>query len=166
MVGHFVLHAYRSWNADNPNGYISRGHHGILAPDEGIARYRNRIAAQPVVVWDSASQDLILRLAKDICIHEIWRLHGVAITATHIHAVVSVRDSMEPATMQHRLKRLLGKNLSQGSGNRGKRWFSRGGQPTRVRDAKHLHYLLRQYLPQQGGLYWCEGMAKARRATL
>ena len=166
MVGHFVLHAYRSWNADNPRGYVNRGHHGILAPDEGIARYRNRSAAQPAVEWDGIAQALILTLTNEICSQETWRLHGIAITATHIHAVTSKRGSVELAAMQHRLKRLLGKDLSQRTGKRGKRWFSRGGQPTRVRDSKHLEYLLRQYLPQQGGLYWCEGMAEPQRTAL
>ena len=45
MVGHFVLRAYRSWNADNPNGYVKRGHPGILAPDTHIARSRDGVKA-------------------------------------------------------------------------------------------------------------------------
>ena len=61
MVGHFVLHAYRSWNADNPNGYVKRGHSGILAPDKHLARARDYLATQPPVVWDDPYQVSVLR---------------------------------------------------------------------------------------------------------
>ena len=163
MVGHFVLHAYRSWNADNPNGYVKRGNRGIFAPDEQLARVRNRLATQPPVIWDEPYQYLILALVREVCAKEIWRLHGIAVTPTHVHAVASTRQTVELIAVQHRMKQQLGKRLSERAGKKGKRWLSRGGIPTRVKDSKHLHYLLKQYLPQQGGLYWCEGMAEPRR---
>ena len=165
MVGHFVLHAYRSWNADNPNGYVKRGHRGILAPDNRVARVRDYLATQPPVVWDAPYQFLIIALITEVCAKEIWRLHAIAVTPTHVHAVASMRQRVELIAVQRRMKQQLGKRLSESTGKRGKRWLSRGGQPTRVKDSKHLDYLLRQYLPQQGGLYWCEGMAEPQRIT-
>ena len=165
MVGHFVMHAYRSWNADNPNGYVKRGRRGILAPDKNLAQSRNRLATQPPVVWDDQHQYLIIALIREVCAEKIWRLHGVAVTVTHVHAVASIRKSVELIAVQHRMKQQLGKRLGGSTGKKGKRWFSRGGDPTRVKDSKHLDYLLRQYLPQQGGLYWCEGMTEPERTT-
>ena len=165
MVGHFVLRAYRSWNADNPNGYVKRGHPGILAPDTHIARSRDRLATQPPVVWDDQHQYLIIAIITDMCAKETWRLHGIATTATHVHVVASSRQEIEPVVVQRRMKQLLGKRLSDGTGKKGGRWLSRGGIPTPVKDSKHLNYLLKQYLPQQGGMYWCEGMAEPQRTT-
>ena len=159
MVGHFVLHAYRSWNADNPRGYVKRGQRGILAPDQRLARARDYLASGPPVVWDAANRDLLFALTRRICHQESWRLHGIAITRTHIHAVISTHQIIEQRWLQTRIKQHLGKCLSQSTGQAGRRWFSRGGVPTRVKDSKHLNYLLREYLPQQGGLYWCEGLA-------
>ncbi len=161
MVGHFVFHAYRSWNADNPNGYVKRGRLGILAPDISLARARDLLATHPSIRWDVQYQELIFAIIREICDTEVWRLHGIAITPTHIHSVVSTHQALDLHWVQRRMKQQLGRRLSLRTGNRGKRWLSRGGQPTRVKDSKHLHYLLREYLPQQGGLYWCEGKSTA-----
>ncbi|MGC8625694.1 MAG: hypothetical protein ACP5VQ_10595 [Phycisphaerae bacterium] len=95
MVGHFVLHAYRSWNADNPRGYVKRGHSGILAPDKYLAQARDYLATQPPVVWDDQYQRLIIALITEVCVKEIWRLHGIAVTPTHVHAVASIRPKVE-----------------------------------------------------------------------
>ncbi|MGC9259374.1 MAG: hypothetical protein ACP5I8_04735, partial [Phycisphaerae bacterium] len=129
------------------------------------AQARDYLATQPPVVWDDQYQRLIVALITEVCVKEIWRLHGIAVTPTHVHAVASMHQKVELVAVQRRMKQQLGKRLSESTGKRGKRWLSRGGQPTRVKDSKHLHYLLRQYLPQQGGLYWCEGMAEPQRIT-
>ncbi len=159
VVGHFVLHTYRSWKADHPPGYVKRGQRGILAADPRLARARDCLASGPPVVWDGLQEHLLLTSAKEICQKESWRLPGIAITETHVHAVISTYQKSEPQRLQTRIKQHLGKCLGQGTGQAGKRRFSRGGAPTRVKDSKHLNYLLRAYLPQPGGRFWSEGMA-------
>ena len=44
------------------------------------------------------------------------------------------------------------------TGQKGRRWFVRDGSRTRVENQDHLNYLLTTYLPDQRGLFSCEGM--------
>lgn len=116
MVGYFVLHAYRSWNTDNPNGYVKRAHSGILVPDKQLARDRDRLAVQPPVVWDDPYQHLIIALITEVCAKEIWRLHGIAVTPTHVHVVVGMRQTVELIAVQRRMKQQLGRLLRNYAG--------------------------------------------------
>jgi len=42
-------------------------------------------------------------------------------------------------------------------GPRGRKWFVRGESRKRVKDERHLKYLLDTYFPDHPGVYWREG---------
>jgi hypothetical protein len=75
-VYHFTLHAYDSWNADNPKGWYQHGVAGKRFPAPGVAKYRVEHARWDEVHFaDSEHADLIL-MARDIADRRSWRTHG------------------------------------------------------------------------------------------
>ncbi len=58
----FTYHAYRSWNADNPRGFVQRGK-GIQPPNHNLARAYDAVAGaapmifgrehQRILIWDA-----------------------------------------------------------------------------------------------------------------
>lgn len=152
-----TLHAYRSWREDDPRGYVQRGKAGVQKPNAGLARYRDSTAKQPPAGFDA--HDLIIGAVRDVCGHRDWRPHGVSVTPTHVHVLVSWRGDAEARDVAATLKRIVGLRLSKAAGQVGRRWFSRGSDETRVRDPQHFEFLLEIYLPKhvnEGGKYWRE----------
>lgn len=155
-VYHFVLHAYRSWNADHPQGYCRKGEPGVFAPDSGLAAHRNTIALCLAVVWDRADQELLMAFAHEVCARRCWRIHGIAVTETHAHLVVSWRGKTPAMQVQRTMKQIMALQLGRRHNAAGRRWFSRGGKPLRVHNPGHLRTLIMAYLPSQGGVCRCE----------
>ncbi len=155
-------HAYRSWNPDNPRGYVRRGK-GILPPDpEMAARYNERARFGPMrflIEW----HPLIIDGCRDICDRRGWRLHHVVVVSSHIHAIISWEDH-RPITwrlVRDTLKRILGWMLARHTRVAGRKWFSRSGSRKRARDREHFDYLMNKYLPshtqgRRGGSGWSE----------
>jgi hypothetical protein len=78
-VYQLVLHTYRSWNADNPRGYVRRGMRLVLAPDAGLAQKRAALAVHAPYTLDAPARKLCLRAARSACGYKKWRLHAVAV---------------------------------------------------------------------------------------
>jgi hypothetical protein len=156
-VYHFTIHAYRSWRPDHPRGYTVKGK-GYQPPDPDKAAEYDERAKQDSVIFDAAIQREILVLAHEICEKEGWRLECAGFDQTHTHLVLSWTGFNRWEDVDRRLKNLLALKLNRGHKTPGKRWFVRGrSAPRRVRDAKHLNYLKKTYLPDHPGLYWERG---------
>jgi len=161
-------HAYRSWNADNPRGYVRRNQ-GILPPDEAQARRYDRRAKFTPMRFEPDWHPLLIDGCRDICARRNWRLHHVVVVSSHLHAIVSWRDDDHEASpmkttwqlVRDTLKRLLGWMLAKHTKVAGRRWFSRGGSRKRARNPDHFEFWMTEYLPnhtrgRRGGSGWCE----------
>jgi REP element-mobilizing transposase RayT len=158
-VYHITLHAYRSWGADHPKGYVQRGEWGIKPTNVQLAQHRNRIAGQEPTRFTPDMQRAAIEMVKDFCRRRGYVLHGVSVTPTHVHVVLSWEDEQDPKQAAIRLKQLLGMRLGEVTGRRGWKWFSRGQDVKPVEDRKHLDYLIDEYLPEhihEQGVVWTE----------
>jgi REP element-mobilizing transposase RayT len=153
---HFTLHSYRSWNADNPRGYVRYGQ-GIQPPSKSVARFYDSRAKQSPVLFDRRHQSTITWIVWDACRHRDWRLHCVAFEPSHVHILVSWRSNDEWRIIRRKLKNLVSWALAKESAIEGRRWLVRKGSRKRVRDRGHFNYLVSNYLPKHGGLFWKEG---------
>jgi REP element-mobilizing transposase RayT len=155
-VYHFTYHAYRSWNADHPEGWHQHGEVGRQRPQPRLGDYRNRIANHAAMEFSEDQQKLFLALLHDICGRHGWRFHCVGMDPTHLHPVVSWRESHNSDEVRDRLKNLLSLLLNRHEQAVGRRVFSKKSGDTRVFTKKHLNYLKTVYLPKHSGLFWCE----------
>ncbi len=150
----FTFHAYRSWNADKPQGYVTKGG-GVLPPDKERAEQYNRNAKHPPITFDAAAQRVLVDAVRETSNANGWRLHQINATTTHIHILVSWGGFFEWAEVSRTLKRKLGAALSSTLDRPGP-WFSRGGSRKRVNDRKHFDHLMNRYLPGHRGASWRE----------
>jgi len=151
----FTFHAYRSWNADNPRGFVQQGK-GIQAPNVKLARYYDQRAEQPPVLFEQFHQRVLIWTAFDVCDRRGWRLHFVATEPTHVHILVSWRSPQPWGDVRKRLKNVASLTLGRKLQQPGRKWFSRKGSRKRVRNRAHFDHLVNQYLPKHGGLRWRE----------
>jgi len=152
----FTFHAYRSWNADNPRGFVQEGR-GIQAPNAPLARYYDEHAEQPPVLFEAPDQQALIWIAFDACARRDWRLHFVATEPTHFHILISWRSTQVWQEVRNRLKNLASLILGKKHQEPGRKWFSRKGSRKRVRDRRHFDWLVEHYLPKHRGLKWREG---------
>ena len=155
-VYHFTLHAYRSWRPNHPKGY-TRHESGYLPPDPKRAAEYDQRAEQPSVVFEAAHQEILVLGCIDLCLRRGWRLHGVGTDAKHFHYVISWRGYMDWRIVRQRSKNILSYLLGKHLEKPGQRWFVRDGSRKRVKNSKHLNYLLDVYLPDHRGLFWRDG---------
>jgi len=152
----FTLHAYRSWNADHPRGFV-REQGKIEPPNAKLARFYDRNAEQPPVTFGPFHQRVMIWITHDASIRRDWRLHAVATESTHIHMLVSWRSDEPWRDVRKRLKVLCSLMLGRKLGQNGRKWFVRKGSRKRVRDRTHFDHLISRYLPKHHGLRWTEG---------
>jgi hypothetical protein len=161
-VYHFTLHSYRSWNADNPRGFIRTDLPGMQPPHARLARVRDGWAKHPPVEFDRSDQRFLVRATCEAAAKRAWELLGVTVTTTHVHAVIAVRDWRDPLEMQGGLKSGLGFQLAKRHATRGRPYFSHGGVPERVKDIVHLRYLFETYFPKHGAPMWTRAIVGRR----
>ena len=164
-VYHITLHAYRSWNADNPRGYIRKDRKGVQPPDQALARSRDRWAKYPALEFGIDDQKFLVNATRDAAAKRGWDLLGVTVTTTHVHSAIAVRGENDSGDIQARLKSGLGYQLAQQHGTKGRPYFSHGGVPERVKDEAHLRYLLEQYFPKHHSPIWCKAIVWKRGAS-
>lgn len=152
----FTLHAYRSWNPDNPRGYVVRGR-GVQPPNPAMARLASLAASQPPMIFDRDHQQVMLSMIWDACQRRAWRLHYFATEPSHIHVLVSWREYQPWQQVRGKLKNLMSWQLGIQFFNPGRRWFSDEGSRRWVRDRRHFEHLMTRYLPRHSGLKWREG---------
>ena len=150
----FTFHAYRSWNADNPRGFVQRGK-GIQPPNHKLARRYDAIAVAAPMIFRWEHQQILIWIGFDVCDRRGWRLHFTATEPTHVHYLVSWRGCERWDQISNRIKNIaslmLGRKLQHKT-----KWFSKSGSRKRVCDREHLLYLMNEYLPRHRGLKWCE----------
>jgi len=151
----FTFHAYRSWNADNPRGFVQRGK-GIQPPNHNLARAYDAVAGAAPMIFRREHQRILIWIGFDVCARRGWRLHFTATEPTHVHYLVSWRGSEPWDQVSARIKNIaslmLGRKLQPQT-----RWFAKSGSRKRVRDRRHFLYLMNEYLPRHSGLKWREG---------
>jgi len=152
----FTFHAYRSWNADRPQGFVLRGK-GVQPTNGPLARKYDARASQVETAFSERHQRAILWIACDACLRRNWRLHGIATEATHIHLLVSWRKFQPWEPIRAKLKNLIGWALSNEFEMQKRKWLSSGGSRKQVENQRHFNYLLKVYLPNHRGLSWFEG---------
>jgi hypothetical protein len=156
----FTFHAYRSWNADRPQGYVRKDHAGILPTDLEMAKRYDRNAAEPPVIFEELHRRVIVWIVWDACVKRGWRLHYVVANPSHVHAMVSWTEFVDWKKVSDKLKNLASLYLGRKCGTPGRRWFVHEQSRKRVRDRKHFDYLVNVYLPKHVGLHWKEGDAE------
>lgn len=152
----FTLHAYRSWNADNPRGYVRQGQ-GILPTDHRQAGIYDSLATQEPALFSDTHQRVMAWIVADACHRRSWRLHYLSFEPTHVHILVSWLRFQEWPTVSGKLKNLMGLELGKYFSCPGRQWFSEHGSRKRVRTRRHFEQLVKVYLPGHSGLKWCEG---------
>ena len=155
-VYHFIFHAYGTWHPDHADGWHQHGVAGTRRSDAGTAKYRREVQRFETIAFSPEVQPILVDMVREVCGRRGWRCHSVAANETHVHAVISWSSGIGALEAHDTLKRLLGWSLAKHSGVRGRKWMSHGGRPKRIWDLAHLHYLLREYLPEQGGVCWKE----------
>ena len=156
-VYHILLHAYGTWHPGHPDGWHQHGEGIHFRAQPMLGKYRRARQRWPSAKFSSNHQPALSDMAKDVCKRREWRCHAIAIDEIHIHIVVSWYTQVpEAIEVQNTLKRLLGLQMVRLTSIRGRRWLSDGGLPKQVADMEHLHYLLNEYLPNQGGYFWRE----------
>jgi len=149
----FTFYAYRSWMPDRPRGFVKRGR-GVLASDCKLAaRYADRAAEAPVRFTGKIQQWLVDE-CQVACRRQLLRLHCIASDSTHLHVLVSWRAFRPSTNVRSSLKSSLTRRLNCDASRR--TWFSNGASRNRVRDRRHLSYLLNEYLPAHRGWKWDE----------
>ena len=154
-------HAYRSWNADNPRGYV-RLNQGILPPDPEQAKRYNRRTKHERVRFDQSLHELLIEGCRDLCNCRGWRLHQIVVVSSHLHALISWTDkSLCSENVRDTIKRILGWMLATHSQQPGRKWFARKGSRKPVHGREHFEHLMNCYLPdhangRRGGSGWCE----------
>ncbi|TWU00165.1 hypothetical protein Pla108_11100 [Botrimarina colliarenosi] len=151
-----TIHAYRSWNADHPRGYVRHGK-GILPPNAEQAKAYDERAADLPALFGDAEQAAIASISADACLRRIWRLHAIAVEPTHAHLLVSWRDDTRSSVVGGKIKNLISRELNLGLATK-RKWLSRGASRKRVKDQRHFDHLLETYLPKHRGLFWKEGL--------
>ena len=160
----FTFRAYRSWNADNPRGYV-RWQEGVLPPDrEMAARYDKRALAAPNR-FDKFQQAVLVWIAYDACQRRNWRLHYVATERTHVHILVSWREFQPWEKVCHKLKNLASLMLGRKCATPGHDWFGGKRSRKRVKCQRHFDHLVNNYLPKHRGLQWREGQPPPQEPT-
>jgi len=153
----FTLHAYRSWMPDHRRGYVRRGQ-GILKSDTQQKRAYEARAVHDRMIFDNDLCRQIAQAVPELCRKRRWRLHGMAVVWTHLHVVVSWRPFVEARRARALLKHAITIRLRDHRGGQ-RKWLAGGGSVKRVRDRRHLDYLLQSYLPahrRYGGVRWFE----------
>ena len=155
-----TCHSYRSWDANNPRGYTSKGR--VLPPDKELAKQWNARAKQERTRFTHDLHETIIDGCRDICQRRQWRLHHVVVVSSHMHALVSWRDhAVNWKEVRDTIKRLLGWMLAKHTKLEGRKWFGRKGSRKRVRDRSHFEYHMTEYLPdhtrgRRSGSGWSE----------
>ena len=152
----FTYHAYRTWNADDPRGFVP-WHEEQKPPDAELARSYDRQAKQPPVTFDAAKQEALLWIVHDCCDRRQWRLHYAATDPTHVHVLVSWKEETLWKDVSTRIKNLASRALGQIAKEKGRRWFVRRSSRKQVKEEQHLDYLMTTYLPKHRGKCWREG---------
>ena len=152
----FTFHAYRSWLPDRRRGYVRR-HEGILPPDEELAEQYARNAKHDEVKFDRATQEALIAETVTACKHQKLQLHAVTTEPTHVHPLVTWRDTRPWLKVRTALKTSLTLRLKELTiDTKSHLAFSRSGSRKRVIDEDHLDYLLTRYLPAHTGAHWID----------
>ncbi len=166
-VYHLTLHAYGSWTEDHPDGYVQRDE-GLKQPNPKLNEARRKLQKQEAARFDAAYHEMLYDEWMNVCERNEATLHGVAITPTHIHVVLSFQSPAcacgamtycrkacpayrHSADLATRFKKNAGMALRRATGEQGRKWFSRGWHLVPVRGHPHYHRLLHGYLPQHRG---------------
>jgi REP element-mobilizing transposase RayT len=152
----FTLHSYRSWNPDNPRGFVRRGE-GVRPTDDGMALAYANAASEPPFLFGDCEQSVLHWIVWDLCQRRAWRLHTIAFDPSHVHILLSWRDETPMPQVFRKTKNLMSRELGLRCRPKRKHWFGKFGSKQRVREQAHFDHLINSYFPRHRGLVWREG---------
>ena len=150
----FTYHAYGSWMADRPGGFVHRGQ-GLLPPDHKLAAHYRHNVAQDYLPFDANVQRLIVEECVVASEKQSFRLHHVATDPSHAHVLISWPDDRPWQPLRNGVKSSFTRRLNRDV--RRRKWFSKGASRKQVRNRFHFDYLIAKYLPSHRGWKWEEG---------
>jgi hypothetical protein len=107
-----TLHAHGTWLPDRPQGYVQR-HQGILPTDKNMADNYRRRSKHPVVSFTVPMQRLLIDAACEGAEHKDIRIHFIATDASHVHLLVSCKETHTNAHIRAGLKSSMTRRLNQ-----------------------------------------------------
>lgn len=146
-----TYHAYGSWLPDRRRGYVRRDR-GIIPADTHVAKLYRRDMAESPVVLNGALQRAAIAALLDSQQPQRFNMHAMATDRTHVHALLSWRDSRDAVKMRALLKGSVTRALNAEFGRRN--WLAEGGSRKQVRDRRHFDHLRTEYLPKHTGWKW------------
>ncbi len=134
-------------------GFVQRNQ-GILKTSKQMAQnYQNKQHA-PHINFDATIQQSLINITLNASQLQQLRPHGIATDTSHIHVLISWRNTRPVKAIRISLKQSLNRLLNRQHKKR--IWFSRGGSQKRVETQSHYQYLITQYLPKHTGITWFE----------
>ena len=151
----FTYHAYRSWMPDRPGGFVQKGK-GLQPPNRELAAAYANAANHPPFSFDEDTQQLLIETTLDVCSRRDWRLHEIATETSHLHALVSWKNTTRWQNVRGKIRNICSLELSKKHQQHGRPWFVEGASRKRVRNRRHFERLMTTYLPNHRGLKWFE----------
>jgi len=137
---------------DHRRGYVVDKQ--VLPTNPDMARRYEQRATQPPVLFTDDQLAMLLSGVIDICKERNWKLFVFASEPTHFHIVIGWRGYLDCVDVRDTITNLLSLFLGKQMGVRGRRWFARKPSRRRVKNRRHLNYLLDEYLPRHRKLFW------------
>jgi REP element-mobilizing transposase RayT len=162
-----TMHAYRSWNEDDPKGYVQR-REGLKPSSKALAKWRATHARQSPARFTPETRAVIADVVVQISDERKVRLHAQSVTSTHVHALISFESPActcgasdycyaqcearaHTEKLIARLKQKMGQAVAKHMHTTGRQWFSRGSNISPVRNRDHFNFLCETYLPRHQG---------------
>lgn len=146
----FTWHTYGSWLPDRQQGYV-HWNRGLSASSLALAACYREQQKDSAVRLSLEQQELLIKELLLASNFQRFTLHAVACEDSHTHVLISWKDSRQPEVLKRSMRHSMSKKLNQ---LENRRWFSRGGNTSRVRDQRHFDYLYKVYLPSHNGMKW------------
>ncbi|MEM6329673.1 MAG: hypothetical protein AAF790_05430 [Planctomycetota bacterium] len=135
-------------------GYVHR-QQGLRPQSQAMATCYKRNQRESTVTFCRAHQQTLVRVLLESQSKQGFDCLGIATDPTHVHTVVAWRDERRARRLRVAIKSSLSRGMNTAFSRRS--WLSEGGSCKRLRDQRHLDYLLEHYLPKHSGLVWIAG---------
>lgn len=146
----FTWHTYGSWLPDRPQGYV-HWKRGLSLPNLGLAACYKDQQKEATVPLSLQHQETTINEILVAATFQLFRVHSIAYEATHIHMLVSWKDTRLPKRIRNSDRHSLTQRLNR---IESRDWFSRGGDIKHVKNQAHFDHLYIKYLPSHNGMKW------------
>ena len=135
----------------NHDGSVDRHHNffgtRLLEKSEERVRYEQSKMQRSPQRLSRNSRAVALRVIKNTCLREKWRLLAAHVRSTHVHVVIAAVQ--HPEQVVGRLKSCVSRALNVAFGHQKKRW-SRHGSTRWLWEPEHIEAAIHYVVGQQG----------------